>query len=385
MPAKVCILTTVHPPFDTRIFHKEAKTLVGAGYDVTLIAQHDKNEVVDGVKIIALTKPRNRFTRIFGLTWRVFRLALRQRADIYHFHDPELLLVGVLLKAFTKGKVVYDVHEDYSKHILVKRWIYPFLRRASSYLMNKVEMFSAKYFDAIITPTGPLTSRFREAKRALTIYNFPPLELFKSSGITARVESQSDIIHVGTLTRSRLSFFLSVGFELKKIGHDFKWVILGIPPDMITWAENRIRCHYPNMKHKFILLKKVPHTEVVKYLTRSRIGVFHHAAIDLIMVALPVKLFEYMACGLPVVSSDLPLIRKFVGDKNCASLVTPDNVEEFAYSIDFLLNNPEKAKQMGSIGKKLVQREYNWAHEAKKLLTLYKGLLRKGRGGTNEN
>lgn len=60
----VCILTSVHPPFDTRIFYKQAKSLVEAGYGVTLIAQHDKNEVVDGVKIVALPKPRTRFWRM---------------------------------------------------------------------------------------------------------------------------------------------------------------------------------------------------------------------------------------------------------------------------------------------------------------------------------
>ena len=76
MGKKVCILTTVHPPFDTRIFHKEAETLASAGYAVTLIVQHDRDEVVSGVRIKTLPKPRNRFTRIFGLAWRAFRLAL---------------------------------------------------------------------------------------------------------------------------------------------------------------------------------------------------------------------------------------------------------------------------------------------------------------------
>jgi len=57
---KVCILTSVHPPFDTRIFHKEAKSLTKAGSDVTLIAQHDKNESVDGIRILPLSKPKNR-------------------------------------------------------------------------------------------------------------------------------------------------------------------------------------------------------------------------------------------------------------------------------------------------------------------------------------
>jgi len=73
--AKVCILTTAHPPFDTRIFHKQAKTLARAGYDVTLIAQHEGDAVVERVRIVGLPRPKNRFTRIFGLAWWAFRQA----------------------------------------------------------------------------------------------------------------------------------------------------------------------------------------------------------------------------------------------------------------------------------------------------------------------
>ncbi|MBC7077734.1 MAG: glycosyltransferase, partial [Synergistales bacterium] len=140
----VCILTTVHPPFDTRIFHKEARALVTAGYDLTLIAQHDKNEVVDGVKVIALPKPKNRFTRIFGLTWRAFRLALRQRADVYHFHDPELLPVGGLLKLLTRAKVIYDVHEDVPEQILTKHWLPALLRHPLAVVFNAFEKFLSR-------------------------------------------------------------------------------------------------------------------------------------------------------------------------------------------------------------------------------------------------
>ena len=69
MKNKVCLLTSAHPPLDVRIFHKEAKSLVKAGYDVTLIAQHNKEEIVDGIKIINLKKPRNRIGRMTKTVW----------------------------------------------------------------------------------------------------------------------------------------------------------------------------------------------------------------------------------------------------------------------------------------------------------------------------
>ncbi len=123
MKNKVCILTSVHPPFDVRIFHKEAKSLVKAGYDVTLIAQHDKEEIVDGVKIINLQKPRNRIERMTKTVSELYQKALRVDADIYHFHDPELIPVGKALKKRGKA-IIYDVHEDYYESIKLKKVIF---------------------------------------------------------------------------------------------------------------------------------------------------------------------------------------------------------------------------------------------------------------------
>ena len=108
---KVCILTSVHSVSDTRIFHKQAKTLLQAGYDVTLIVQHDREEMVAGVKILPLEKPSNRLSRMLGTSWQVWRKAVKQKADIYHFHDPELIPVGLLLKSQGK-KVIYDVQGE---------------------------------------------------------------------------------------------------------------------------------------------------------------------------------------------------------------------------------------------------------------------------------
>ena len=114
---KVCVMTSIHPPFDPRIFHKEAQTLVQAGYEVVLIAPYDKESAsVDGVHIMGLPRYKRRFYRPLNW-WRILRTALRQKADVYHFHDPELLPVGILLKLTTRACVVYDVHENHPRKI----------------------------------------------------------------------------------------------------------------------------------------------------------------------------------------------------------------------------------------------------------------------------
>ena len=119
---KVVHMTSVHNPFDVRIFHKECKSLYKAGFNVSLVAQHDKDEVVDGIKILSVPKAKNRFCRMVKTTWQVFRRAVKEKASVYHFHDPELIPLGLLLKLLGK-KVIYDIHEDYVTSIKIKEYL----------------------------------------------------------------------------------------------------------------------------------------------------------------------------------------------------------------------------------------------------------------------
>ena len=169
---------------------------------------------------------------------------------------------------------------------------------------------------------------------------------------------------------------LHVARELRLKGYNFKWCILGASTKIIEWAKNEMKEGRFNVSENFDFVEEVSPAEVENYLLSSKIGVNHHPAEPRFLVAIPVKVFEYMACGLPVISSDLPLLRKFLVNKNCVIFVKPNDVEEFANAIKYLLDNPAVAKKMGSKGKKLIKEKYNWEKEGEKLLLLYRRILK---------
>jgi glycosyltransferase involved in cell wall biosynthesis len=99
------------------------------------------------------------------------------------------------------------------------------------------------------------------------------------------------------------------------------------------------------------------------------------------MVAWPVKLFEYMAAGLPVVASNFPLWKEIVEGNRCGITVDPLDPKAIAQAIEYLLAHPEEARQMGENGRRAVEEKYNWEKEAEKLLALYKELVDSAKGG----
>lgn len=370
MKIRVCILTTVHPPFDTRIFHKQAKTLVREGYDVTLIAQWSKDEIVDGVKIVALHTPRNRLTRVFGLSWRAFRLALHQKADIYHFHDPELLLTGVLLKLFTRGRVIYDVHEDLPKQILNKQWIPLFLRRITAGCAKLTEMVCSRLVDRIVVATPAIARRFLKSRTVL-VQNFPKMGELVGDKTTAYKKRPHVAVYVGGISRIRglEEMVRAIGLLPDKAG--VRLVLAGSfsPPELENDVQQLTgwkRVDYLGWQSR---------EGVKKLLSEARVGlVLFHPAPNHIE-AQPNKLFEYMSAGIPVIVSDFPLWREIVKGADCGLLVDPLKPEDIASAIYWLLQHPEEAQAMGERGRKAVIERYNWNNESQKLLQMYRELL----------
>ena len=92
--------------------------------------------------------------------------------------------------------------------------------------------------------------------------------------------------------------------------------------------------------------------------------------------AQPVKMFEYMAAGLPVIASNFPLWKKIVEKTGCGICVDPQNPKDVRDACMDLLNNPEKGQEMGRLGRLAVVEKYCWSNEEKKLLDLYDDICR---------
>lgn len=366
---KVCILTTVHQPFDTRIFHKQAKTLVKAGYEVILIAQHERNEVVEGVRIVPLSKPQNRALRMLLLSWQAFCLASHEKASVYHFHDPELIPVGILLKLRGK-RVIYDVHEDVPKQILSKEWIPRPLRKLVAGMAWTFEKVASWIFDAVIAAVPAIARRFPKYK-TVVVQNFPILgELVTPEALPYRGRP-AKIIYVGGITAIRGINEMVKAMSLLPEDLNARLVLVGefTPPSLKEEVESM-----PGWE-RIDFLGWQDRTSVARLLGEARVGLVLFHPVPNHTKSQPNKLFEYMSAGIPVVASDFPLWREIVEGAGCGILVNPLDPKAIAEAIRYLLTNPEEAEKMGRRGQEAVYKKYNWDAEKEKLLLLYEKLL----------
>ena len=369
MKNKVCMLTSVHPPFDVRIFHKEAKSLVKAGYDVTLIAQHDKEEIVDGVKIINLQKPSNRIERMTKTVWSAYRKAVELDCDLYHLHDPELLLIGIMLKCKGK-KVIYDVHEDVPKQTLSKDYLPVMIRQPLAWTIGAVEWIGAKILDAIVPATPKIAERFPPF-RTMTIQNFPIINELVNVTPVPYQKRTATFVYVGGIASIRGAKEMVRALEYFKDGSSIRLSLAGDFSPNILYDELKILPEWQFVDYH----GHVSREQVASLLNSARAGLvlFHPEPnhID----AQPNKLFEYMSAGLPVIASDFPLWRRIIDGAGCGLLVDPMNPEAIATAMRWILEHPAEAEEMGKRGRSAVERVYNWESEAAKLKGMYKKLL----------
>jgi glycosyltransferase involved in cell wall biosynthesis len=370
---RVGILTSVHSALDTRVFHKQARTLAAAGYNVTLIAQHEGDCSLDGVRIDALPVPRSRFERPL-LWWRILLDALRMRADAYHIHDPELLPLALGLRALTGAATIYDVHEYYADEVRTRQWIPRALRAPAAWATARFEELTARRLSAVVTVNEHMNAAFlRVQPRSIAVYNYPPAEYFAPLVDGSREQS---VIYAGVMTRDRgLETIFRTGALLRRRFPELRIDIAGIvdwsgigdsiPTDPEAWRnEAGVR-----------FLGLIPQRDLPALLGRAAVGWIPFLATPNNIRSTPNKLLEYMAAALPVVASDFGYMGAIIREAACGLLAAAADPHAHAEQIASLLERPDQARAMGERGRAAVLQHYTWAAEGERLVALYDELL----------
>ena len=369
MATRVCHLTSVHPPFDTRIFHKECKTLVAAGYDVVLVAATLEDVVVDGVRLHAVAKPTDRIERARRTVPAVLAAAIAEDAALYHFHDPELIPVGLLLAARGK-RVIYDVHEDVPADVLTKDYLAWPLRVVAAGGAAVAERVGATVFDAIVTVTPTIARRF-PARKTHLVQNFPMASDLAGVAAAPYATREPLAAYAGMIGPVR-GFTQTLG-ALARLPEASPWR-LGVAGNFNPPAlEETCRAMPGWGRVDFLGWQDRPGTMAL--LARARVGLVLFEPLANHVAAQPNKLFEYMASGLPVIASDFPRWRELVEGAGCGLLVDPRDEEAIAAALAWVLDHPAEAEAMGRRGAEAVATRYTWEAQGQVLVDLYRRLV----------
>jgi glycosyltransferase involved in cell wall biosynthesis len=369
MQYKITHLTSAHPRDDIRIFHKLCSSLANVqNYDVSLVvADGIGDERKNNISIIDVGKESDgRFSRMTKTVKRVFEKAKELDSDLYHFHDPELIPIGLKLKRYGK-KVIFDAHEDFPKQLLGK----PYLNKITRLLMSKgfelYEKYSCVKFDAIMTATPCIKNKFLKInKNSIDINNYPILGELANSGNWGI--KQNEVSFVGWIAKIRgIEQIISAleftnGIRLNLAGAFTNQTEEKAAKSIQAWS-------YVNE------LGFLDRKQISELLAKSCAGIVTYLPLPNHVDSQPNKMFEYMSAGIPIITSNFPLWKEIVEGSQCGICVDPLNSKLIGEAIQYIIDNPIEAEKMGKNGRKAVEQKYNWEIEESKLLDFYKELL----------
>lgn len=377
MQEEIIHFTTVHPRDDSRIRSKEVASLAQSGRNVALYVQDGLGGQADDANGFRIVDTGPRLPRLLRMTlggWRMMWAVMKARPRVAHFHDPELLFWALLLK-LCGIKVVYDVHEDMPEQVKHNPGLPSLAQRFLPPLVRIAEWFGSRMVDGLVVPTTTIQDRFPPKKTAL-VRNFPILdELHTPSAVPMR-DRPMEFAYVGYISEKRNIYNMMKAVaglpdpsaRLRLVGS------FAIPE---TEANARAMSEWASVS----FYGWASRSEVAEHLANVRAGLVVLQPIKHEMLTLPIKLFEYMAAGVPVISSDFPLWRSIVDEAGCGLLVDPMKPDTITEAMQWIADHPDEAQEMGARGRKAIEDQYNWAHEAATLVRFYTERLRLGHGG----
>ena len=373
----VCHITTVHLLNDSRIFYRECCSLVKAGYEVHLVIPSEADRVEDGVHIHSCPRLRNRLLHMLIAPWLAMRLALKTHANIYHYHDPELIFMGFVLQWILRKNVVFDIHESVPRQLLSKQWLPIWLRKPLAILYGIVEWVFIR--GQVIVLASEYSVR-DYPNSAYLVKNYPRFdkELFDKIEANNSTASSSDVpilIYVGSVAIMRgADIYIELAGRLHAHGVDFQMKLIG--RDSYNCVDElKRRAKQLSVSDKVSFPGQVDFKEAMRLISQASIGLCLLRPYPTILKSLATKILEYMMGQTAVLSSDFDCWYRYVEGERAGIMVDPEDIDHVTDVCLQMLANPEALEQMGKRGRVAVRERYNWDTEFKELLRCYENLL----------
>lgn len=377
--------------YDDRIYWKEALSLQKAGYSVTHISIGTSSfEMLtkEGIQAIQIAQKRY-FKNPYGdkafrlltlkksIAQKVFEKASELKADVYHLHDLQLNKIGQKLKELPhRPKVIYDVHEPYPITLstyLGKNPIIKVIYQLFRLFIHHWELSKARNYDQIIATEKIVARKFKNENPNVPveiIYNYSELKVNQP----AESKCEYDFIYCGGIMERRGVLQIIEAIKLlNEAGLPSRTLFIG--PIKGAGLKSKIDqlIQTYQLSENITFQHSVPYDEVAEWYTKARIGfcLFNNTQVNHIIM--PIKLFEYLVCGLPVICSNFGKMKEVTEANNTGIMVDPDNPQELVRAMKELLTNQEKYNALQTNCLKAAP-NYRWEIMEKRLVELYKNI-----------
>ena len=369
---RVAVVTTVHVPGDTRIWHKQVRTLAEAGCDVHYLATELAGFAGrDGVTLHDLGSRRLGPTDRLGRLRRAMSLLRRLDPDVIHFHDPELLPAATLFGP-RRARLVYDIHENVRAQLRLKPWLPRWLRPSIANIYGGVERLCLGRVDLVVLAEDSYAPLYADAT-AVTVKNYPVLD--RTADGPRAMSPEPRICYVGGVSEERGAVDLLQAFAaVLDTRPDARLLIAGPTHAPLSAEGLRALADELGVGARTEIRGRVPLDEAYALMADSDLGVAPLRAVGNYVASLPTKMFEYMSWALPVVVSGFPLWRGIVEECGCGRTFDAGDPRDLAAAILDVLADPDRYAAMSAAGLAAVGERYVWRHEAERLLEAYRAL-----------
>lgn len=357
----ICYLTGMYPRQDSLIFHRQGKSMAGAGYKVTyLVCDEEADETLEGVEIVSCRfKPKNRLERMLKTRGMLYRKAVEVDAEVYQISEPELLPLGLKLRRLGK-KVVYNMREYSSADLKYKTYLHPWLRLPASWLLEVFMRSALRKYQAVFSVTPELVKVVGQKwgiAHSYLLTNFPMVDPLFELTKEDYLKRGNVLAYIGTIyDTSRQEQVFKALENLPRVSYLMAG-ILGPGAQYVTqlpyWRNVRFINGFKRQELSCIFaqcsMSNVLRDDAASGTPNGSFGV--------------IKLFESMEAALPIICSDVPVNRQLVEEYRAGICVNPNRADQIEEAIRFLVENKELAYEMGQNGRRAVLEKYNWENQ----------------------